>query len=56
YATHQLENGLPVHKLQQQLGHRNIRSTLRYVHWVSGSQDGLMAVSDLIGELEVHND
>ena len=53
YATHQLENGLPVHKLQQQLGHRNMQSTLRYVHWVSGYQDGLMSVSDLVGKLEV---
>ena len=56
YATHQLENGLPVHKLQQQLGHRNMQSTLRYVHWVSGNQDGLMSVSDLVGELEVSDD
>ena len=56
YATHQLENGLPVHKLQQQLGHRNMQSTLRYVHWVSGCQDGLMSVSDLVGGLEVSDD
>ena len=33
YATHQLEAGLPVHRLQQMLGHRSIQSTLRYVHW-----------------------
>ncbi len=56
YATHQLESGLPVHKLQQQLGHRNMQSTLRYVHWVSGCQDGLMSVSDLVGDLEVSDD
>ena len=56
YATHQLENGLPVHKLQQQLGHRNMQSTLRYVHWVSGCQDGLMSVSDLVGDLDVSDD
>lgn len=56
YATHQLENGLPVHKLQQQLGHRHMYSTLRYVHWVAGCQDGLMTVSDLVGELEAGDD
>lgn len=56
YATHQLENGLPVHKLQQQLGHRHLYSTLRYVHWVAGCQDGRMAVSDLVGALEADND
>ena len=36
YATHQLEAGLPVHQLQRLLGHQNIHSTLRYVHWVPG--------------------
>ncbi len=32
YATHLLEAGVPLTVLQQQLGHRNIRTTLRYVH------------------------
>lgn len=53
YATHQLENGLPVHKLQQQLGHRNMQSTLRYLHWVPDYHRGLMAVTDLVDQLEV---
>ena len=52
YATHQLENGLPVHRLQQQLGHQNIQSTLRYVHWVPNSQGGNTG-TDLIAALEV---
>ena len=34
YATHQLEAGLPVHQLQRLLGHSNLQSTMRYVHWV----------------------
>ena len=34
YATHQLAAGLPVHQLQQLLGHTNLKSTLRYVHWL----------------------
>jgi site-specific recombinase XerD len=33
YATHQLEAGVPVHQLQHLLGHRNLHSTLHYVHW-----------------------
>lgn len=51
YATHQLEAGLPVHQLQRLLGHQNIHSTLRYVHWVPGYQAG-QAGTDLIGALE----
>ena len=54
YATHQLEAGLPVHQLQRLLGHRNLQSTLRYVHWVPGYQEG-QADIDLIGTLEVEH-
>jgi integrase len=54
YATHQLENGLPVHQLQRLLGHGNLRSTMRYVHWVpQGQTDGGHA--DLIAGLEVRH-
>uniref|UniRef100_UPI003AF64431 tyrosine-type recombinase/integrase n=1 Tax=Thiolapillus sp. TaxID=2017437 RepID=UPI003AF64431 len=31
YATHQLQSGLPVYTLQQQLGHSDIHSTMHYV-------------------------
>ncbi len=34
YATHQLAAGLQLTQLQYQLGHQNIHSTLRYVHWI----------------------
>ena len=51
YATHQLEAGLPVHRLQHLLGHRNIQSTLRYVHWVPSVTDR-GSQFDLIGRLE----
>ncbi len=34
YATHQLEAGMPTFKLQQLLGHSDVKSTLRYVHWL----------------------
>ena len=52
YATHQLEAGMPVHQLQRLLGHQNIHSTLRYVHWVPGHPEGRCG-ADLIGALEV---
>ncbi len=51
YATHQLEAGLPVHHLQRYLGHRNIQSTLRYVHWVP-TVDGRCAPADLLAYRE----
>jgi site-specific recombinase XerD len=53
YATHQLENGLPVHQLQKLLGHNNLQSTLRYVHWLPGEQRASSGHADLIGALEV---
>lgn len=53
YATHQLEAGLPVHVLQRQLGHRNIHSTLRYVHWVPSHCEGATTPRDLLGALEL---
>lgn len=51
YATHQLEAGLPVHRLQRLLGHQNIRSTLHYVHWVPDYREGSGA-HDLVAQLE----
>jgi len=34
YASHELEAGMPLPRLQQQLGHSDIRTTLRYTRWV----------------------
>jgi site-specific recombinase XerD len=34
YATHQLEQGLPINQLQQFLGHSDIKITMKYLHWV----------------------
>lgn len=50
YATHQLEAGLPVHRLQRLLGHKDLHSTLRYVHWVPQREEGRGEL-DLIGTL-----
>jgi len=54
YATHQLEAGMPVHQLQGLLGHSNLQSTLRYVHWVSPHQQGMDV--DLLANMEVKHD
>ena len=51
YATHQLEAGMPMHCLQRMMGHRDIHSTLRYVHWVPNYQAGRNG-TDLIADLE----
>lgn len=55
YATHQLENGLPVHQLQRLLGHGNLQSTMRYIHWVPGVGSGAGAPVDLISDLGVRH-
>ena len=51
YATHQLQHGLPVQELQRLLGHRNLDSTMRYVHWLPGAQRAGPGHADLIAEL-----
>jgi len=51
YATHQLEAGMPVYQLQQMLGHNNIKSTMRYVHWIHSYKEGRGAVTDLVSAL-----
>lgn len=51
YATHQLEQGLPVHVLQRLLGHGSLRTTLRYVHWVPSYRDGGAHHGDLVAAL-----
>ena len=52
YATHQLEAGMPVYQLQRLLGHQNIRTTLRYVHWLPHYQSDGGRGADLVRDLE----
>ncbi|MDR5865161.1 tyrosine-type recombinase/integrase, partial [Halomonas campisalis] len=56
YATHVLEQGLPVHQLQRLLGHRSIQSTMRYLHWLPGQQGATQGPIDLVATLEVGHD
>jgi site-specific recombinase XerD len=56
YATHQLENGLPVHQLQRLMGHREIRSTMRYVHWIPSREHTAQGYADLVADLEISHE
>lgn len=51
YATHQLERGLPLHELQRLLGHGNLQSTQRYLHWLPGCCDTKRGHTDLLANL-----
>ncbi len=54
YATHQLEAGMPITQLQHQLGHRDIHSTMRYLHWIPQYREGKSI--DLLSGLESENE
>lgn len=52
YATHQLANGMPLQQLQHQLGHQQLSSTIRYLHWMHSDLSQDNSVPDLIKQLE----
>lgn len=41
FATHQLEAGMSLHQLQHQLGHNDVKTTSRYLHWLPELQTGV---------------
>ena len=40
YATHQLAAGMPLPQLKEMLGHSDLHSTMRYLHWVPRYTEG----------------
>lgn len=53
FATHQLEAGMSLPRLQQLLGHRQLTTTLRYVHWLPHLQRDHSTANDLLAGMEV---
>ncbi|WP_275099492.1 tyrosine-type recombinase/integrase [Sedimenticola hydrogenitrophicus] len=51
YATHLLEAGLAVNRLQHLMGHRDIHSTLGYLHWLPRYNSRERVQCDLIARL-----
>jgi integrase/recombinase XerD len=54
FATHQLDAGLAVHRLQRLMGHASLQTTLRYIHWVPSYREGEGEL-DLIARLGDRN-
>lgn len=48
FATHLLEQGLPIHLLQRWLGHNHIQTTMRYIHWIPDYHLGKETQFDLL--------
>lgn len=51
FATHQLEAGMPVHRLQRLLGHQSIGSTMRYIHLAQQPNYLIEGAADLLARL-----
>lgn len=52
YATHLLEQGLDLRAIQGLLGHRSLRSTLRYLHLTQSAMKNIQAtVNSVMGDL-----
>ncbi len=49
YATHSIENGVPIHVVQAIMGHANIETTQRYLHV---AKDGITSAKSPLEQLE----
>ena len=53
FATHQLEAGMPLHQLQHQLGHGDVKTTSRYLLWLPELSHG---GRDLLAQWEIDSE
>jgi site-specific recombinase XerD len=51
FATHMLEAGCDPVTIQRMMGHRNIQTTLRYLHVTQARVQGQVSPADLLAEL-----
>lgn len=55
FATHQLMAGMPLPELQHILGHKDIRTTVRYTHWLPHYQAVEGVKFDLVKQLDLQS-
>jgi len=54
FASHQLAAGMPLHQLKEQLGHTDLKSTERYLHWYPATGSGDFDLLSSIVEEPAH--